>query len=234
MIDKRVSYSKKLGMISDKAARLWFMIYPHLDREGRIAFDDLEDLKDETIPKLKRWPLKKVANSLNELADVGLIHIYPNKNKIALQFERFEDFQLGLRKDREGPSKIDAPEEAPDNSGVFRISPALSLSISKGKEGKKEDKIQFNFETEQWENVLPSDIERWKKTYPKCDINQELLFMADWLLSNPEKRKSNYKKFISNWLRRSQDRGGTKKTFTTDKPNPIKERLQREREKLNA
>ena len=72
MIDKRVSMSKKLGKVPDRAKILWFMIYPHLDREGRIKFDDLEDLKDEVIPKFKNWSLRKVGQGLNELYPVYL------------------------------------------------------------------------------------------------------------------------------------------------------------------
>ena len=142
MIDKRVGRSKKLGKISDKGRTLWFMIYPHLDREGRICFDDLEDLKIEVMPYFKDWSLKKIAASLNEIADIKLIDLYFNGNKIALQYKRFEDFQTGLRKEREAPSKIIAPEEAPANSRVLRITPALSIkegSISI-KEGRKEEK----------------------------------------------------------------------------------------------
>ena len=35
--------------------------------------------------------------------------------------------------------------------------------------------------------------------------------MKEWLLSNPSKRKGNYRRFITNWLSRSQERGGSKK-----------------------
>ncbi len=76
---------------------------------------------------------------------------------------------------------------------------------------KRTLKIFFNFESEKWENIQKKDIERWGKTYSACDIEYELLSMADWLISNPEKKKSNYKSFISRWLRKEQDRGGTKK-----------------------
>jgi len=34
--------------------------------------------------------------------------------------------------------------------------------------------------------------------------------MKEWLLSNPKKRKKNYRRFITNWLTRSQEKGGTK------------------------
>lgn len=219
MIDKRVSMSKKLGKVSDKARTLWFMIYPHLDREGRIAFEDLEDLKDEILPKFKDWELQKIGDALNELADINLIQLYPNGDDIAIQYNRFEDFQSGLRKEREAESKVSSPGVTQDNSGVFRISPALRLSIIKIKikEGRKEGstispepKITFCFKTDSWLHILPKDIQRWKETYPACDIDYELKKMADWLIANPTKKKKNYKSFISRWLTSTQDKGGSK------------------------
>ena len=150
MIDKRVGKSKKLGKISDKAKVLWFMIYPHLDVEGRIAFDDLDDLKVEIIPYFKNWALKKIGDSLNELADIGLIQLYPNDNKIAMEFKKFENFQVGLRKDREARSEISPPGEAPASSGIYRITPALRLSISKRKEGKNKEGEDLDVEFEEF------------------------------------------------------------------------------------
>lgn len=149
MIDKRISNSKKLGRISDKARVLYFMIYPHLDCEGRIVFDDLEDLKDEIMPKFNNWPLSKIAASLNELADIGLISLYSDRSKIAMQFDKFGEFQVGMRKDREAPSKINAPGTTPENSGVLRITPALRKEI-KVKEGiKKEERNKYSEELDQ-------------------------------------------------------------------------------------
>lgn len=76
---------------------------------------------------------------------------------------------------------------------------------------KRTLKINFNLKKERWENITDEDMDRWKKTYSKCDIEYELLSMADWLVSNPERCKKNYKAFISRWLRSEQDKGGTKK-----------------------
>ncbi len=150
MIDKRVGMSKKLGKVSDKAARLYFMIYPHLDKKGRIAFDDLGDLKVEIIPWLN-WSIKKIGDSLNELADVGLIELYPNDDKIAMQFDKFEDFQT-IREDREAASKIESPGITLEDSGVFRITPLLSLSLMKSNERMNELGIfEEEFET-LWKN----------------------------------------------------------------------------------
>lgn len=70
-------------------------------------------------------------------------------------------------------------------------------------------KILFNFDQKKWENIKDEDIQGWKEAYPACDIKAELNKMREWLLANPEKRKKNYRRFITNWLVRAQDRGGT-------------------------
>jgi len=181
MIDKRVGMSKKIGRVSDKAKVLWFMIYPHLDREGRIKFDNLEDLKDEVLTKFKNWPLKKLAQALNELDSIDLLRLYPNESGIAMQFNRFEDFQIGLRKEREAPSKIPPPE----NSGRYRINlenSGLSLSRSIRKEGKKEERNN---------QKLNTFFEKWWERYPKKEdkgkAKEKYMHLVKVKKVNPEK-----------------------------------------------
>ena len=80
-------------------------------------------------------------------------------------------------------------------------------------------KIIFNFGTAEFENITEKDNTIWRKAYPACDIEAELNKMAAWLSANPTRKKSNYKKFITNWLSRQQDRGGSK-TNGTEKWTP--------------
>ena len=75
---------------------------------------------------------------------------------------------------------------------------------------KQKPKITFSFETGKLSNIEEKDTIRWAITYPACNIEIELLKMEDWLLSNPTKAKSNYRRFITNWLSSQQDKGGTK------------------------
>lgn len=76
---------------------------------------------------------------------------------------------------------------------------------------KQKQKIIFDFNNKKWENIEQDDITQWREAYPACDIELELKQMKEWLLSNPDKKKKNYRRFITNWLSRSQERGGTKK-----------------------
>jgi hypothetical protein len=72
-------------------------------------------------------------------------------------------------------------------------------------------KITFNFKERKWEGITIEDKSGWLAAYPACDIDLELYGMREWLLSNPEKKKTRYRRFITNWLSRTQDKGGSEK-----------------------
>ncbi len=66
--------------------------------------------------------------------------------------------------------------------------------------------------------VNDKDIAEWEKLYPAVDVKQELRNMKGWLDANPTRRKTrrSIKRFINNWLTRTQDQGGTR-------PNALKQ-----------
>jgi len=72
-----------------------------------------------------------------------------------------------------------------------------------------EPKISFNYESKKIENITPNDISRWKQAYPAVNIEVEILGAAEWLVSNPAKRKSNVRRFLTNWFKRTQEKGGS-------------------------
>ena len=59
--------------------------------------------------------------------------------------------------------------------------------------------------------VFDSDVQEWSKIYPAVDIKQELRKMKGWLDANPTRRKTRrgVRRFVNNWLSRTQDQGGT-------------------------
>ena len=48
------------------------------------------------------------------------------------------------------------------------------------------------------------ELLNYRFTYPDVNVDAELRIMTDWLESNPRRRKSNYRRFISNWLKSEQ------------------------------
>lgn len=211
MIDKRIGKSKKLAKLKHDMSRvLYFMILPHLDCEGRYSGDP-EDIKEDCCPKL-RYSIRRIAESIIELANVGLLTLYENGETPYIEYTKYDSFQI-LRKDRESPSSIPSPQETLENSGR---TPALylRLNLSLRKEGKKEE-IYFDFKERQFFNIKDEDFLGWRDAYPACDVDSEIRKMREWLLANPEKKKKNYRRFIVNWLIRTQDKGGSRKEYKT-------------------
>lgn len=46
----------------------------------------------------------------------------------------------------------------------------------------------------------------WRRAYPAISIDAEVSKAAAWLVANPKNRKSNYARFLTNWLARAQDK----------------------------
>lgn len=63
-------------------------------------------------------------------------------------------------------------------------------------------------------DVPTSKIEQWQQAYPAVNIRQELLRMISWLNANPKRKKTRrgVDRFITTWLMKEQDRGGTYRT----------------------
>lgn len=57
--------------------------------------------------------------------------------------------------------------------------------------------------------IAESDRKEWEEAFPAVNIDRQLATAHAWLKSNPAKaRKSNWRRFITSWLSRAQDRGG--------------------------
>lgn len=108
-----------------------------------------------------------------------------------------------LNVDKSTQSKVKESKE--ENSKEDNIAPTSSRSL------EPKSKIIFNFENEKWEGYTSEDLELWGKAYPACNIKIEFAKMKAWILAAGAKgHKSNWKRFVNNWLNNCQDRGGTK------------------------
>ena len=69
--------------------------------------------------------------------------------------------------------------------------------------------------------VDPEVKEAWRSAYPAVDIDGEILRAAEWAVSNPAKRKKNWRSFLTRWLAKEQERGApasSKGAYTPAKP----------------
>ncbi|NIO43375.1 MAG: hypothetical protein GTO41_26420, partial [Burkholderiales bacterium] len=227
MLKKAVSTSRKLAELqSDSARLLYTWLIPHLDVEGRFSADPAV-VKGSVFPRL-RHSISRVAALLNELQNAGLIIVYEADGDMYLQLKKFKDFQH-LRTTHEAKSKIPPPPRTTaqlrhnDGRTTAKVN-LIKVNLSKvNNEGKGTNvpspsapdatrpaqPIAFCFDRRKWLNIKVEDKSGWLAAFPACDIELELCKMREWLLANPVKRKKNYRRFITNWLAKTQDRGGS-------------------------
>ena len=139
MLKKEISDSGKLGRLkSDRARVLWFMMLPHLDRDGRLKADPV--IIKGQICTMMPYSIKSIQTSLEQLNDIGLIILYQADGDQCLQYTRFLDFQT-LKYDRESESKISAPN--PEDSGVILRTPLKLREVKLSK--VKGSKVKFRY-----------------------------------------------------------------------------------------
>lgn len=61
-----------------------------------------------------------------------------------------------------------------------------------------------------WDGIPDNLSTTWREAYPAVDVKAELAKAAAWIIANPKNKKSNYARFLTNWLTRAQD--GAKRT----------------------
>lgn len=67
-------------------------------------------------------------------------------------------------------------------------------------------KIQFDYSLGQWNGISEDDASAWGSAYPALDIDSELFRAAEWAKANPANRKNNWRRFLTNWFSRAQER----------------------------
>lgn len=114
--------------------------------------------------------------------------------------EQAQQEQQELQADLTEPA-VDECLPAPD-AGRRQPKPAAWVS-SPARKG-----IVFDYDASRFREVPPDLVEQWQQAYPAVDVLSELRRMEAWASANPVNRKSNWQRFIVNWLTRTQDRAG--------------------------
>lgn len=107
----------------------------------------------------------------------------------------------------------DPPDRKPDSSHT----PASPTVQAKVKRSSFQDSISFSPETGKLTGIDSSTLNDWGATYPQVDTKREILAMQEWLKSNPSKsHKKNWRRFITVWLQKSQDRAENKAAYSNN------------------
>lgn len=190
-------------------------------------------IKGSCFP-LKSVTEKDIDSALDKLSAVGLVRVYEAQGRPYLQLVTWADHQrirnqkskypefsqdckILLSNDSRGQQK-----EASDNKCVRNPIQSESKAETESNAdicserqaaAKPPDPLVITLQLNTGEEypVSQDSVNEWMELYPAVDIMQCLRNMKGWLLSNPAKRKTarGISRFITTWLQKEQDRGGT-------------------------
>lgn len=192
-----------------------------------VVSDDLGRMDARTaIVRSRCFPLKEQSNInakieiwLEELVGAGLIVRYAVEGRPYLQIKKWDQRVRSAGK-YPAPEEADAPtndsnllsndgqasdDGQQDAARVGARNARVGLGLGKGLGAPKPNDVRFDAASGSWSvpDLLQS---QWAKAYPAVDVASELAKAAVWLTANPKNQKSNYARFLSNWLSKAQDR----------------------------
>jgi hypothetical protein len=155
---------------------------------------------NDYFAKLYQVHEKTVSVWVAELKAASKIHVEMVPTEKGTQ-RRIYIAKGGVREKTETPPRI--PDDPPPRKA--------DLNITRENTTKNNLALpKFTFTLEDGFVGIPyEDMQRWADTYPAVNIAAEIKKAAEWMRSNPTKRKSNYRRFLTNWFSRTQEHGGT-------------------------
>jgi hypothetical protein len=104
-----------------------------------------------------------------------------------------------------------SPEEKTGEEKREEIQPAAPVPASKPPAARTPAKPLLSWSADAgWQGITDTDRQGWAVAYPAAVVTQELAKAEEWLRAHPSRAvRKNWRKFLTGWLSRCQDKGGT-------------------------
>ncbi|GEM_PF-3000373 len=111
----------------------------------------------------------------------------------------------GAKKNKKSVAPVTITDDAP--VAITDRTPHRTPQEDKEAQKKKPKtaKIAFDREAVLFTGITDETFDRWTRTYPLVNIEHEIAAAGEWLADNPDRQKSNYHRFLTNWFNRTQD-----------------------------
>ena len=162
--------------------------YKETLKKSTTATNEKTKAEDKEIKAEKTQEEVKTEKAGAEKAPEGLKAKTPDKNKNAEAVKTSEELRAvktpNKRRDAREPEVVKPQEE--------------------GKGESKKEKIAFDPSSGRLTHISAEFAGRLKEAFPHLDVEEEIRKAELWLYANPAKRKSNYERFLINWLSRAE------------------------------
>lgn len=217
--------SDAVNSLSDAAEVFFVRLIQCADDYGRfygtpmLLKSYLFPLKDKRVADISRW--------IAECVKAGLIADYEIAGKRYIEIQKFNQ-RLRMKGESKFPgppndsqmtvmcqscdSQMTARSEKRETRSEIKVSEQSSSTFSpkpesSGGSGSTGEVIFFDYSGDaKIHGISTAQLELWKENFPAIDVEMELKSASAWLDANRKNRKTDVKRFLVNWLKRSQDR----------------------------
>lgn len=204
LLSGRLHISNSIRRLSPLEEIVFIHLVLSCDDYGRF-YGDPEILKGHMFPG-RGITAKQIIDSLAKLEGEDMIVRYSAEGLEYIQLVNWTKYQ----KPRAKESKYPSPPPDCDTSQHGKSDKPKKEAVTSKDDTPEFVSIPLNDGTSF--SVTESAVNRYEQLYPSVDVRQELRNMVGWSEANPTKRKTKngIARFITSWLSRKQDSGGTK------------------------
>ena len=208
----------------------WFGIISLICRENKNNLTG----KASFTPAFLRRKLRSSPTRLRQLFDYcqtnGRLLFNKTKKKWEFELPKILEIKDNYTKDLQATGK--KPSKHKEKEEEKEEEKELSTCVGSAKKPLPTEavaalklKINFDYEIGKFKNITDAHRTQWSQSYPAVDVLSELQRMESWAAANPKNRKSNWQRFIVNWLVKAQDRAKpiTRQSSETEKELWLKE-----------
>jgi hypothetical protein len=194
--------SSRINAVSAEARDLWVRLLVNADDHG-LFHGGAQLVASACFPLQPN--ARKCEQLLVELSTGGLVARYESGGKRYLALTQWYERPRSKPKYPLPPQGISEQLQATENNcEQLHVSTTTTTTTSNAP-----NDISFDAETG-WAGITDRDREMWRSANPAVDVEREIAAAAVWVRANPKNRKANWRRFLSGWLSRSQERAPAK------------------------
>ncbi len=192
--------SDRIDRLTPEAEVFYYRLLVVADDLGRMDARPAI-LRARCFPLKESLSAEKISKWLEAIWEAGLIGRYDDCGKPYIQILEWEQ---RVRSNGKYPTPDDGQlsVNCPSSDGLGR-------GKGKGLGASNANDVRFDAASGTW-SISDLLQGQWGSAYPAVDVQTELAKAGAWLLANPKNQKSNYARFLTNWLTRAQDRAPAK------------------------
>jgi len=163
-------------------------------RVGWLRFDGPHATIEGWEKRFSRAAKARMEDARRKAADRAVRRLSSGASEICPEKTGLEERTIqDRREEKKDIPAAPVPPSKPPKASRSPAKPSLSWSADAG-----------------WQGITDADRQGWAVAYPAAVVTQELAKAEEWLRSHPSRAvRKNWRKFLTGWLSRCQERGGT-------------------------